>query len=158
MNLTRDQAGISLMETMVAIIVISVGLIGVASLMLTNMRNNDVTLARAQSTMLAKEIYEKMLTNLPAVEAGHYNIAMAAALPQSTDLDCANATANCSPAEIAAWDLAIWGARATRILPQADAAINVDVPVDPETPMSIRIDLSYYGSEAVSEPFTFWAR
>ncbi len=43
MNSKRQQAGMSLLETLVAIVVFSVGVTGVASLMLTSMRNNDAT-------------------------------------------------------------------------------------------------------------------
>ncbi len=70
MSSIRQQAGMSLIETLVAIVVFSVGMMGVASLMLTSMRNNDATLMRTQSTTLATEIYEKMLANLGAAEAG----------------------------------------------------------------------------------------
>ena len=88
MNSIRQQAGMSLLETLVAIVVFSVGMTGVASLMLTSMRNNDATLLRTQSTILANEIYEKMLANLPAAAAGSYNLPMSSDLPLTTDLDC----------------------------------------------------------------------
>ena len=71
----------SLLEVMIAVVVFSVGLIGVASLMLTSMRNNDATLSRTQSTILANEMYEKIRANLPGATAGYYTIAMESALP-----------------------------------------------------------------------------
>jgi type IV pilus assembly protein PilV len=106
----------SLLEVMIAVLVFSVGILGVAALMLTSMRNNDATLARTQSTVLANEIYEKMLANLPGAVAGNYTIDMTSALPVSTSINCADATANCSTADLATWDLVQWSTRIGRVL------------------------------------------
>ena len=105
---------------MVAVVVLSLGMIGIASTMLTSMRNNDAAMTRTRSTMLANEIYEKMLANLPAAIAGNYNLSMAADMPKVTALNCAVAAANCSMAQMASWDLAKWGYRADKIMPRAE--------------------------------------
>jgi type IV pilus assembly protein PilV len=156
---TRRQRGMSLLETLIALVVFSVGSIGVASMMITSMRNNDATLLRTNSTMLALELYEQILANLPAAEAGNYNLAMGAGLP-TTALDCAATSATCTPAQIAEWDLALWSARLTQILAAgADAAVSVSTATDP---MTIQIQVLYdellETAGTTTESFTFRAR
>ena len=159
MRRRHKQAGMSLLEVLVSVVVFSVGVMGVASLMLTSWRNNDATLSRTQSTILANEIYEKMLANLPAAESGNYNLSMSTTLPVTTQLDCASNTANCSPAQVAAWDLAQWGARAQRVLPRADAAISVNSESDPLTiQVRVRFDALREIDGRTTETYTFRAR
>jgi type IV pilus assembly protein PilV len=149
----------SLLETMIAMVIFSVGTMGVASMMLTSMRNNDATLSRTQSTVLATEIYEKMLANLQAAAAGNYDLSMNSGLPTSTSLDCATTSATCSPAQIAEWDMAMWGARAQRILPSADASIGVDTSVDPMViQVQVQFDALMETAGVTTETFTFRAR
>lgn len=153
MKSTGKQSGSSLIETIVALLISAVGILGVASLMLTSMRHNDATLARTQSTMLANEIYEMIRANLAAAEAGNYKLALSSALPYTTQTDCTTST--CSITQIAAWDLAEWSARVGRVLPGADAAINVDAS---SNPMSIQVQLDFDLFQATTETFTFWLR
>ncbi len=153
MKPTTKQLGMSLIETLVSLLVFSVGILGVASLMLTNMRHNDETLTRTQSTVLANELYEMMRANLVAVEAGDYTLAMSSALPSTTQTDCATVT--CNTAQIASWDLATWGARVSRVLPGADAAVSVDAISDP---MLIQVQLSFDAPLAMTETFSFRLR
>ena len=158
-NRIGQASGMSLLEVMIAVLVFSVGIIGVAALMLTSMRNNDATLARTQSTMLANEMYEKMLANLPGATAGNYTIAMASALPVSTSINCADASADCSTADLATWDMVQWSTRVRQVLVNPDAAIAVNTSVDP---MIIQISVRFVAlmetAGVTTETFTFRAR
>ena len=153
MKHAEKQLGMSLIETLVSLLVSSVGILGVASLMLTSMRHNDETLSRTHSTILANELYEMMRANLEAVEVGDYTLAMSSALPYTTHTDCATIT--CDTTQIATWDLARWGARVNRVLPGADAAVSVDATSDP---MSIEVQMRFDTSGATTETFQFWLR
>jgi len=153
MRSAAKQSGMSLIETLVALLVFSVGILGIASLMLTSMRHNNETLSRTQSTILANEIYEMMRANLAAVEAGDYTLAMGSGLPYTAQSDCTASV--CNTTQIATWDLAKWGARVNRVLPGADAGVNVDASSDP---MSIQVQLSFDTSHATTETFTFRLR
>ena len=159
MQTRRFETGSSTLETLVAIMVFSIGLVGIASILLTSMRNSDATLLRTRSTMLANEVYEMMLANLPAARAGEYNLAMSADLPEYSELDCATLEAACSPQQIAAWDLAMWGARVSRVLVKADAEISVDSSADP---MAVQVSVRYRPLRGTpgktTETFNFWVR
>ena len=140
MRIQRSLRGFSTLEALVAVTVFSIALIGVASMMLTSLRNNDATQLRTQSTMLANEVYEMMLANLPAAEAGNYDLSMNAQLGLAVGHNCSGVSADCTPAQVAAWDLAQWGARSGQLLAGADAAISVDTTTDP---MAIQVRLRY---------------
>lgn len=153
-NRLDQESGMSLLEVMVAVVVLSVGLIGVASLMLTSMRNNDATLARTQSTMLANEMYEKILANLPGAAAGHYSVSFASTLPTTATPMCD--TAICSTQQIAVWDIATWAARINKVLVGSDAEITVDSSVDPMViQISIRFEALMEATENVASNETF---
>ena len=159
MKLQRFQKGVSLLETTIAILVLSVGMLSMATLMLTNMRNNDATLSRTQSTILANEIYEKMLANLPVAAAGSYDLTMDATLPDSYEMSCSGISANCTPEQLAVWDLGQWGARVIQVMPRADAAIDVDASVDPyQIVVQISFDALLETDGFTTESFTFMAR
>ena len=150
----------SLLETMIAIVVFSVGTLGVASMMITSMRNSDATLSRTQSTILATEIYEKMLANPQAAAAGNYDLAIETSLsPSDTTPECGAALADCNPAEMAEWDLAEWSARTNQLLRSADAGISVDATVDPML-IQVQIQFDPLGETdgQTTETFTFRAR
>jgi len=151
-NSVRRQAGMSLLETLIAIVVFSVGMVGVAGMMLTGMRNNDATLLRTQSTILANEIYEKMLANVPAAAVGNYNLSKSAVLPVSSGFNCEGPTANCTPAEMATWDLGRWGARLERVLRGADADIIVLAPATAQEPLNIRVQIWFDPLLEISDP------
>lgn len=151
------QKGVTLLEIMVAALVFSVGVIGVASMMLTGMRSNDTTLMRTHSTILANEIYENILANMPAAENGDYDLSLFSAMPTSTALDChSNA---CTTAELADWDLAQWGARVNRSMAWADAGVAVDTSVDPAAiTVQLRFKPTAESPGFLTETFTFRAR
>jgi len=160
-NRIGQTSGMSLLEVMIAVLVFSVGLIGVAALMLTSMRNNDATLSRTQSTMLANEMYEKMLANLRGVADDDYSITMAATLPTTASPECDIAV--CDTVQLADWDLWQWSDRLTNVLVGADASITVvDATVDPVI-IEIRIILDPLmetagAADLIDETFTFRAR
>ena len=150
-------SGMSLLEVMIAVVVFSIGLIGVAALMLTSMRNNDATLARTQSTILANEMYEEMRANLPGAIAGNYTIAMAATLPMTASPACDSAI--CDTSQMAAWDLAQWATRINQVLVGSDASIAVDTSVDPMIiQIAVQFDALMETAGTDTETFTFRVR
>ena len=55
--------GMTLIEVLVALVVISVGLLGVAALQLTSLRNSQGSYLRTQATALADDIIDRMRAN-----------------------------------------------------------------------------------------------
>jgi len=65
--------GFSLIEVLVALVVLSIGLMGMAGLQQTGVRNNHNALLHSQASMLAYEIADFMRSNSKAVRFGRYN-------------------------------------------------------------------------------------
>ena len=63
------QAGVTLIEILVTVVIISVGLLGVASLHLTSLRAGQGAHTRSQATALATDIIDRMRANSVAANA-----------------------------------------------------------------------------------------
>jgi len=104
--------GFTLVETMVALVVLSVGLLGVAKLVTGAVHANDSGYMRGQATQLAYEILDQMRANRPA--ATSYGGAGAFT-------DCS--TNPCTAAALAGLDMFNWNARVAATLPQGTGAV-----------------------------------
>jgi len=113
--------GFTLIETLVALLVLSVGLIGVAALHGQALAASGLALNRNQATVLAGEMSDRIRGNRSAGTAYE-----AAASDNGCDEPTASGGGDCSPAEMAAHDLFLWRAQIARNLPGGQGAIDVD--------------------------------
>jgi type IV pilus assembly protein PilV len=104
---SRRHGGFTLIEALVALLVISIGLLGVAALQMTSLRSNHASAMRSQATVLAYDIVDRMRANRAAALAGNYNIALGAAGTAGT---------------VAGDDLVAWKQNISRTLPATDNA------------------------------------
>lgn len=96
-------SGFSLIEVLVALLVLSIGLLGLAALQVTGIRFNHQSYQRTQATVLIYEIVDRMRANPQAL--GSYVIAIGAGTPTAaTNCD----TASCSITDLATYDLNRW--------------------------------------------------
>ncbi|MFB9245687.1 type IV pilus modification protein PilV [Massilia antarctica] len=65
----RRQQGFSMLEVLITMIVISVGLLGIAGLIMTNLKTNHSAYARGQATILANDIVDRMRANRAVAQA-----------------------------------------------------------------------------------------
>lgn len=108
------QRGFSLLEVMVAVIVFSVGLIGLGLLLTASIRANHVGFLHSQATFVAESIADSMRANVIGVWQNAYNGAWSAATPAAA-VDCTAVA--CTPAQLAARDVAAWGRMVGQLLP-----------------------------------------
>jgi type IV pilus assembly protein PilV len=78
--------GFTLIEIMVAVVVLAIGLLGLAGLQATSLRFNNSAYHRSQATNLAYDIVDRMRVNRQVALNGGYNIAITAAAPTGTTL------------------------------------------------------------------------
>jgi type IV pilus assembly protein PilV len=129
----RIVSGYTLIEVLVGLIVLSIGLLGVAKLTLTATRANDSAYLRAQATELAYEIADQMRSNRTTAINGGYNIAFGAT---PGVVNC-NAAA-CDSATLATYDLGNWKQSLQSGMPQGDGQITTaTAPTTPETTATI---------------------
>ncbi len=114
------QSGFTLIEVMVAMFVLSIGLLGLASLQVTALRNDQSAFMRSQATILAYDLSDRMRANLAAVTSGFYNPANAA-----TTNNCTTTT-GCTAQEMAQTDLQSWITGITTYLPVGQGWVCID--------------------------------
>jgi type IV pilus assembly protein PilV len=126
MNQKRKTKGFTMMEVMVSIIIIAIGLLGIAGLQLLAIRNTTGAGLRTVATQLAYDIVDRMRANQQAVIGGYYTTLAA---PSGSP---ACYTGTCTPQQLAALDMEVWIKRVQAALP-AGAAIVCQDSSDPET-------------------------
>ena len=72
----KTQRGTTLIEVLVALVVLSVGLLGIAALQMTSLRNNRGAHLRSQAQVLAYDIADRMRANRDVALANAYVITM----------------------------------------------------------------------------------
>ena len=107
----RMQQGLGLIEVLVAVVVVSFGVLGMASLQLTGMKHSTGSYHRANALMLAEDMASRMRINRPAVESGAFRDVDSAALdcdaqpvPYCQAQVGGVAAASCSVDELARFD------------------------------------------------------
>lgn len=101
----RKETGFTLIEILVALLILAIGLFGMASLMLTSMKSNQSAAVRSQASWMAYDIIERMRLNVDrATTTNSYVMNNSTAIP--ADPGCkAN---GCSAANTAVLDLREW--------------------------------------------------
>lgn len=106
------QQGLSLIEVLVALAVLSVGLLGTAALQVQAKRSNLSAVERTTASMLVHDLFERMRAN-PSMFAT-YRAAVDAtqevgkAGGTEPNPNCSSSTSECSPAELAQYDVWEW--------------------------------------------------
>ena len=108
------QSGFTLLEVLVAILVLSIGLLGLAGLMASSIRNNHSAYQRTQATWLAYDMIDRMRVNRAnsIASANNYNIAIG--------------TASSSSSGLAGTDVTNWKTTLASALPAGDGSVAVD--------------------------------
>ena len=127
---TAREKGFSLIEVLVALLVLSIGLLGLAALQTTSLKYNTDSYTRTQATLLAYDIMDRMRSNLAAVSTGNYNVPSSATASSkiaaynscknsATGCGCDLTGAKCSTSNLATYDLGKWYERLAATLPEA---------------------------------------
>lgn len=111
-HLITKQHGFSLMEVLITILIVSFGLLGMAALIISGARSNNIAHYRSVASKQTEDIADRMRANRAGLIAGAYD-ALAANTPNSVDC-VANA---CSETQIATYDHAQWNATNAQLLP-----------------------------------------
>jgi type IV pilus assembly protein PilV len=119
MTLHKHVAGFTLIEALVALIVLSVGLLGLAAMQFGGLRFNTDSYHRSQATLLAYDMADRMRANRDGVENGDYN---AITTTQPADPNCI--TVGCDAAEMAQYDAFSWLTRLADALPSGRGTVN----------------------------------
>ena len=119
-------SGFALVEVLVAVVVLAIGLLGLAGLHAAGFRDNHGAFVRTQAIYAANDLADRMRANRFAAIAGNYEVT---ASPAAPTFDCiTNFTGTttlglCNPAEMATADLVAWYNFLGNAMPGGNATI-----------------------------------
>ena len=116
--------GFSLVEVLIALVIMSVGMLGIAGLYVHSMQAGRTSLFRHHAVTLAGDIADRIRANPRA--AGAY-----AGIGQNNN--CVAGGINCTPAQMASNDIFLWQQQAQDTLPAGVVNIVFDNAVVPPT-------------------------
>ena len=100
----KGSRGFTLIEVLVSVLVLAIGLLGLASLQANSMKHNHNAYLRSQATVLAYDIIDRMRANISTAEAGNYDTAGSDTPSGSTNCQ----TGSCSATDMATFDINQW--------------------------------------------------
>ncbi len=113
-NLIKRVGGFTLVEVLVALIILSVGMLGIAGLYVHSMQAGRTSIFRHHAVTLAGDVADRIRANPRAAIA--YSQAGA-------NNNCVNGGVDCSPPQMAANDIDLWDQQAADTLPNGTVAV-----------------------------------
>jgi len=121
----KNNNGFTLIEVLIAMLVLAVGLLGLAGMQATSLRNNQSAYNRSQATQLAYDLADRMRANV----AGKATYTSISPISNATaKANCKNTT-GCTPADMAENDLKQWSDAVIAALPNGTGTITVTTGV-----------------------------
>jgi type IV pilus assembly protein PilV len=74
----QRQSGVGMLEVLIAVLIVSIGFLGMAALQAKALSTNNSAMARSMATVASYSILDAMRTDLTAAEAGAYNTTVTA--------------------------------------------------------------------------------
>jgi type IV pilus assembly protein PilV len=118
-HITKNR-GFTLLEILIAVVVLSVGLLGIAGLQALGQQSNHSAYLRSQATALAYDIIDRMRANKAGVSSGDYN-AIDTTANTYTDPGCASST--CTSSQMAQFDMYDWQQDLSTQLPTGNGKV-----------------------------------
>ena len=110
MRIAHSDEGFSLIEILITLVVLSIGLLGLAALHAEGLKSGRSAYLRTKAVGFASDMADRMRANRPAAIAGNY---VSAAGDKGANRECADDTVGgarqvCSPADMATHDIWLW--------------------------------------------------
>ena len=116
------QSGFSLVEVLIALIIMSVGMLGIAGLYVQSLQAGRTSMFRHQAVSLAGDVADRIRANPTA------GVAYAGA---GANNNCVAANVDCDVVGMAAHDIWVWDQQAVNSLPTGDVVVAFDDTVTP---------------------------
>lgn len=117
---SRRQAGISLLEALIALVVATLGVLGVLGMQMRTLADNQTGVRRAQAIRLTEDLSERTRVNPNSLGQMNAYVSGWGKTPASS-ANCNDGT--CTPSELAAFNMAQWKASVAQLLPAGDASV-----------------------------------
>ena len=141
-QLSIRQSGFSLIEVLIALIIMSVGMLGIAGLYVQSLQAGRTSMFRHQAVSLAGDVADRIRAN-PTAGIAYAGI--------GADNNCVAANIDCDVVGMAANDIWVWDMQAVNSLPTGDVVVGFDDTVAPPI-YTITVSWNEPGMTAVSTP------
>lgn len=128
----RQAAGFTLLEALIALLVLSVGLLGLAGLQTRGLATGQNAYFRSQAVLLARDIAERMRANGPYLLATENSASSEYTVTYDRD-DADNdacVSGTCTPQQMARFDVDQWLSELASALPAGDGEIRKQGPLE----------------------------
>lgn len=131
------QTGMTLLEVLIALMVLSVGILGIASLQMVSLQSTTNSNLNTHAMMLTNDLMDRIRANRSAIldnkgmpDLGNYGKAAGVGFPDVGDLTAACYTsAGCTEEEMATNDLIQWSESLKRVLPITDSQLTANAVI-----------------------------
>lgn len=136
MTTRQTSGGFSLVEVLIALIIMSVGMLGIAGLYVQSMQAGRTSMLRHHAVTLAGDIADRIRAN-PTAGAAYAGAG-------DPNINCGAPGANCNVADMAANDISLWKAQALAFLPpMGDNSEQVEVVFTAGSPPTYQITVRW---------------
>jgi type IV pilus assembly protein PilV len=118
---TDLQNGFTLLEVLISLVILSIGLLGLAALQTTSLKQNQGAYYRSQSAQLSYFITDRMRANISGL-SGYVTTDAS----EASSVSSCSTSAGCSPANMAENDLYEWFLALNGALPSPNATISLN--------------------------------
>jgi type IV pilus assembly protein PilV len=119
----NSQSGFTMVEVLVALVVLAIGLLGIAALYLSSLQAGRTAVYRTEAVTLAADLADRIRMNRTAQAA--YGTLFA---DTEVAVPACSTTGGCSDADLASTDLSNWKATIALLLPQGQGQVAVTLP------------------------------
>ena len=120
-NKLSTYKGFTLLEVMIAMVIFSIGLLGLASLQAISMQNEHASYSRSQAILLAYEMADR-ITATPSGSVSYVIAANTTTVAGYTSTMCLTLN-NCTTTDMVKYDLGLWKAALPVLLPSGSGSI-----------------------------------
>lgn len=118
----RKHSGFSLVEVLIALVIMSVGMLGIAGLYVESMQAGRTSSFRHNAVTIASDVADRIRAN-PAGAVDYEGV--------GGNNNCVLGNVDCNPQQMAANDIDLWKTQAAATLPTGDVTITFDDTVNP---------------------------
>ena len=143
------QSGFTMVEVLVALVVLAIGLLGIAALYLNSLQSGRTAIYRTQAVTLTADLADRIRMNRTAQAA--YGTAFTDA---EVAVPACATTGGCTDVELAATDLSSWKATIAQVLPNGQGQVVVTLPVAAGEPTNYVVTVQW-AEVGEAAPVTF---
>lgn len=119
MMMRRENRGFSLLEALIALLILAVGLLGIAGMQAAALYQTHSSTVDGLAAIDAQSLAAEISANTAGL--AYYNTTSATSVSSSTQ--CTSVSAPCTAAQMATYNLAQWGTNLAASLPKGNGAV-----------------------------------